>query len=157
MNLEPLSPEKYLAERVDDQLDWYNQKSTTNKNLYMRLQCFSLVAGSLIPLIALSFDTVEARIAVAIIGALTAIVSGLLSLFQYRDLWVDYRSTAELLKREKYLFLAKAAPYDASSAFPVFVNNVESILLSENSQWRERVLTDEPEPSLNKTPDQAET
>lgn len=157
MNLEPLSPERYLAERVDDQLDWYNQKSTTNKNLYLRLQCFALVAGSLIPLIALSFDTVEARIAVAIIGALTAVVSGLLSLFQYRDLWVDYRSTAELLKREKYLYLANAAPYDVGNAFPVFVNNVESILLSENSQWRERVLTDEPEPMPAKSPEELKT
>lgn len=151
MTHELLSPEDYLTNRVDDQLAWYNHKSTTNKNLYLRFQLFSLIAGSLIPLIALSFDNYEARVAVAIIGALTAIVSGLLSLFQYRDLWVDYRSTAELLKREKYLFLAKAAPYDEANAFPVFVNNVESIMLSENSQWRERVLTEQTEPPSKST------
>ena len=141
MTHKPLSAEDYLAHRVDDQLEWYSAKSTANKNLYLRLQCFSLVAGSLIPLISLSFDNFQARVVVAVMGALTAIVSGLLSLFQYRDLWIDYRSTAEALKREKYLFLAHASPYDDTSAFPKFVDNVESLIISENTQWRDRVLT----------------
>ena len=145
---EPLTPESYLTDRVDEQLEWYGRKSTSNKNLYLRLQCFSLVAASMIPLISLTFDTYQARLAVAVIGALTAIVSGLLSLFQYRDLWIDYRSTAEVLKREKFLFLANASPYDQPQAFPLFVNTVESIIISENSQWHDRVLAQQPEPAM---------
>lgn len=154
---EPLTPEDYLTNRVDEQLEWYSRKSTANKNLYLRLQCFSLVAASMIPLIALTFDTYQARVAVAVIGASTAIVSGLLSLFQYRDLWIDYRSTAEVLKREKYLFLANASPYDQPLAFPLFVNNVESIILSENNQWHERVLAQQPEPAMTDRSDETET
>lgn len=149
MTSEPLTAEDYLNDRVDDQLKWYSAKSAANKNMYLRLQSFSLIAASSIPLIALSFDSDEARYAVAMIGALTAIVSGLLSLFQYRDLWVDYRSTAEVLKREKYLFLAKAAPYNDPQAFPLFVNNVESIIVSENNQWRERAILEQPDVTAN--------
>ena len=70
MTHKPLSAEDYLANRVDDQLDWYSAKSTANKNLYLRLQCFALVAGSLIPLISLGFDNFQARLVVAVMGAL---------------------------------------------------------------------------------------
>lgn len=142
-----LSEDDYLEQRVEDQLKWYSAKSTTNKNHYYRLQIFALIAAALIPVIILSNDSGYARIAVAIIGALTAVVSGVLSLYQYREQWMDYRTTAESLKREKFLFLCKAAPYNNTQAFSLFVNNVESIIIDENKGWRNRQLTPDTESS----------
>ena len=42
-----LTPEQYMAERVDDQLAWYGKKSAFNKNWHHRLQLLTLRADLL--------------------------------------------------------------------------------------------------------------
>ena len=41
---------------------------------------------------------------VAIMGSVVAIISGFLSTFQFQKKWIEYRTTSETLKHEKYLF-----------------------------------------------------
>jgi hypothetical protein len=47
----------------------------------------------------------------AILGASVAILEGLQQLGQCNNLWTSYCATAEQLKYEKYLFLARSGPY----------------------------------------------
>jgi hypothetical protein len=42
------------------------------------------------------------------LGAVVVVVEGFQQLNQYQQLWTSYRSTAEALKHEKYLFLGRA-------------------------------------------------
>ncbi len=147
-----LSAEDYLRERVDDQLDWYSKKSASNKRWYFRLQLFTLVAAASIPVISLSSSDNAVRILVAVIGALTAVAAGVLTLYQFKDQWVDYRSTAETLKYEKYLFMTGASPYTDAKAFSLFTNRVESIIIQENKGWREKKFSTEPDSSTEHDP-----
>jgi hypothetical protein len=73
------------------------------------------------------------------IAFLIAATSALLALYRFQDNWLQYRSTAEQLKREKFLFLTKNQPYGSEDAFHVLVDNVERILGVENSTWREQI------------------
>ena len=136
-----MTPEQYMAERVDDQLAWYGKKSTFNKNWHHRLQLLTLVAAASIPVISLSSAEFHVRILVAIIGSITAIAAGIVTLYQFKDLWVDYRATAEQLKYEKYQFLTGSAPYHENEAFSIFVNRVENIIVQENRSWQEKLNT----------------
>lgn len=136
-----MSPEQYLANRVDDQLAWYSKKSTANKNWFYRLQLITLIASALIPVVSLSSSEFGVRLLVAIIGSIAAVATGIVALCQFRDLWTDYRTTAERLKHEKYLFLTGSEPYDEPDCFALFVNRIESTILKENTNWQEKVST----------------
>jgi hypothetical protein len=77
-------------------------------------------------------------------GALVAITAGGVSLWRLQELWIEYRATAEALKREKMLFLTQAPPYDTPQAFGEFVTRVEALLGSENATWAERMRAQPP-------------
>ena len=135
-----MNAQEYMQERVDDQLDWYGKKSTQNKQWFHRLQLLMLIAALSIPVLSLISGDMSMRIFIAFVGALTAIAAGAMSLCRFRDLWVDYRATAEILKNEKYLFMTGSFPYTTDDSFPVFVARVESIILQENKGWQQKKL-----------------
>lgn len=149
-----LSPSDYLQQRVDDQLAWYSKKSAQNKRWYYRLQFITLLSAVAVPVISLSSGDIKVRFVVALLGAVAALAAGLLSLYQFRDQWLDYRSTAESLKFEKHLFLARAAPYDTTSAYSLFVQRVETTIVLENRNWQQKGfdLPQEPVDKLNVEP-----
>lgn len=138
VDMKYLSAAEYLQQRVDDQLSWYGKKSAQNKRWYYRLQFITLLAAVAIPVISLSSGDFKVRFLVALLGAIAALAAGLLSLYQFRDQWLDYRSTAESLKFEKHLFLTRSAPYNTPSAFTLFVQQVESLIISENRNWQQK-------------------
>jgi len=142
-NWSSMSPESYIKERVDEQVAWYDQKSATNKVWHYRWQIIALVATAIIPILALYSGDIKFRIAVASLGAVAAIAAGFMSMYQFRDQWVDYRTTAEMLKYERFLFLTGSAPYNGKDSFSNFVHRIESIIIKENSQWRERNFSSE--------------
>ncbi len=133
-----LSAPEYLQQRVDDQLAWYSKKSAQNKRWYYRLQFITLLSAVAVPVISLSSGDIKVRFVVAILGAIAALAAGLLSMYQFRDQWLDYRSTAESLKFEKHLFLTRSAPYNTPVAFSLFVQRVETVIISENRSWQQK-------------------
>jgi hypothetical protein len=42
--------------------------------------------------------------------------------------WIEYRATAESLRKEKFLFLAQTEPYDEDDAFDLLVQRVEDLV-----------------------------
>lgn len=136
-----LSVADYLQQRVDDQLEWYGGKSAQNKRWYYRLQFITLLSAVAVPVISLSSGDIKVRFVVAFLGAIAALAAGLSSMYQFRDQWLDYRSTAESLKFEKHLFLTRADPYNTSKAFSLFVHRVETAIISENRSWQQKGFT----------------
>src|SRR3712207_9488676 len=51
------------------------------------------------------------------------------------DLWVLYRSTAEALKHEKFLFLSCAGPYATADRLRVLAERVEGLVSQEHAKW----------------------
>jgi|GEM_PF-802661 len=137
-----LSAEHYLRDRVDTQLRWYGDKSASAKRWHQGLQLATVVLAASVPVLTLASGDDRVRIAVAVIGALTTVAAGLGSLYGFRERWIEYRSAAEAIKHEKYLFLTGVAPYATEDAFSSFVKRVESILRDEHVTWRERLLDD---------------
>ena len=48
------------------------------------------------------------KIIIGIIGVSIALIAGIMNLYKFHENWVSYRTTAEILKHEKYLFLTGA-------------------------------------------------
>lgn len=130
----------YLQERLQDQIDWYDRKSQKAQRWFKRLRGFELIAATAIPFLSgYSGNSIYLTLAVGLLGLLVAVVAGLLSLNQFQERWIEYRTICEALKREKYLFLARAAPYDGDDSFPLLVEHVESLIAKETSAWGQSI------------------
>jgi len=128
----------YLNSRVDDQINWYSKKSKAYQNRYKLLKIIVILVSVSIPFLSgmIRGEDDWLKIAVGIGGVLIALIEGVLALFRFQDLWLQYRLTAEMLQREKVIFLTQSGPYHNNpSAFQQFVQRVEAIMSSENQSW----------------------
>lgn len=131
-----LTPDEYINERVDDQIGWYDQRSQRAQRWFKRLRAIEIIAAGVIPLFAgFGGGSTWSTIVVGLLGALVAIIAALLSLNQFQEYWIEYRTTCESLKHEKYLFLTSAEPYNDEDPFCLFVQRIESLISKENSAW----------------------
>lgn len=137
-----MDEKQYSLERIDDQITWLEKKAAHNQSRFKMLRIIQLVFSASIPfMVALISDgTHVLKWVSGGFGVAITICEGLQALYKYQELWMQYRSTAEALKKEKYLFLSKAGKYEgASNPFPLLVVEVESILSNENLQWKEQI------------------
>jgi hypothetical protein len=141
-----ITPEEYIERRLDDQIDWYRQRSRSNHAWFKRLRVVELLFASTLPFLVsqISSQTPLLRIAGGAMGVSIAVISGLLSLYRFNENWLEYRTAAEALKHEKFLFLTRTPPYDGEAAFRTLVTQVEALLTQENAKWS-RSLREKPE------------
>ena len=137
-----MDADQYLTERVQDQIDWHNRKSTWNQRNFKRLQIVVILSSALLPLLAglqsaAGESAAKYGLTIGIIGVIVAVLTGIASLYRFQELWVDYRLTAEALTQEKYRYLTGTAPYDSGDGLQLLVERVESILSEQNSQWQQ--------------------
>jgi hypothetical protein len=121
-------------ERLEDQLDWYDRKSVAAQQAYKRVKLSQLIVGAAVPVAA------GLQISAAITATLAAFVvvaEGVQQLYQWQTNWVLYRSTAETLKHEKYLYLAAAGPYNADDPHRVLAERLEGLISQEHAKWTE--------------------
>jgi len=127
---------EYLEQRLDDQINWYDKKSSANQTAYKRLRLIEIIAAAAIPLLAgYSQKSEYVGMAIGVIGLIVAVLAGIVSLYRFQENWTEYRAAAESLKQEKYLFLVRAEPYNGDQSFELLVQRVEALLKSETTGW----------------------
>lgn len=136
--LTSMNREEYLHKRLDEQIRWYDRKSGINKKLFFALQIVVLLASALVPVLSGISGEECMRIVIGALGSSIAVITGIVSLCQCRDLWIEYRVMSESLKYEKFLFVTGTVPYNDKNAFPRLVNTVESLIRKENIHWQLR-------------------
>jgi len=122
-------------ERLEDQIGWYDRKSSYNRRMYKWMKGVEIIAAALVPLSSgLHFPAALT----GSLGVLIAVLEGILQLNQYHQNGISYRSTCEALKHEKYLYLAAAGAYatdDRAHAHAKLAERIESMVSQENAQW----------------------
>lgn len=119
--------------RLDDQLGWYDAKATSSRRAFQRLKAAVLIAGGLIPVAALC---PYGRVIASVLGFVVVVVESLQQLGQFQQNWLTYRSTAEALKHEKYLFLAGAGQYaEVENPRRALAERIESLVSQEHARW----------------------
>lgn len=120
-------------ERLEDQLDWYERRSTHNKRWYQWLKVAQLVIAASIPVVAAAGGSATAAGA---LGAVVVVLEGLQQLFQFQQNWIAYRVTAQALTRERSLCLAGAGPYaNVERPVALLAQRVERIVSQESGAW----------------------
>jgi uncharacterized membrane protein (Fun14 family) len=136
-----MSPQEYVEQRINDQISWYDRKSTTNQRWFKRLRFAEIVAAATIPFLAGFADkSFPIKIVIGVLGVFVAVIASLLGLLQLQVHWIEYRAIAESLKKEKILFWTQTEPYNNDDAFHLLVQRVEALLLKENIEWAQSVM-----------------
>jgi hypothetical protein len=119
-------------ERLEDQINWYDRKSSDNQRRYKWLKLLELAVAAALPVVA------GIGSPVLVIGALAAVIvvlEGAQHLYQFQEHWITYRSTAEALKHEHYLYLAEAGPYLGEDRHRQLAERIEGLISQEHAKW----------------------
>lgn len=139
-----MTADEYVKDRLEDQIGWYDRKSLSAQRNFKYVRVAEITCAAVIPLLAGYADSTHPSIGVTIgvLGAVVAILAGLLGLYQFEHHWVEYRTTCESLKKEKYLFLTASEPYDqeADERFALLVQRVETLVSKENTNWAQYMM-----------------
>lgn len=123
--------------RLEDQMQWYDNKSQHSQRWYKRLKLAQVALAVLIPVMSLLPADI-AKWAMALSGTVIALLEAAQQMNQYSTLWVTYRATAERLKHEKYLFLSAAGPYRGlpePERLIQLAERVEEHVSTEHANW----------------------
>src|SRR5215210_519816 len=123
--------------RLNYELDWYERRSGTNQRRYKTVKTTQLILAGAIPVVSVvQFSWL--RLITAVLGGTVAVLEGIQQLGQFHNNWTSYRSTAEQLKHEKYLFLASSGPYrnlETADALKLLAERVEEQISTEHAKW----------------------
>lgn len=130
--------QEYIEKRVDDQINWYDEKSRKAQKWYKGLQLLEIIIAALIPLLSGYTEHSYIPLIIGISGAVIAVIEAVTKLNNYHENWIQYRTTCEMLKYQKHLFITGSSPYNNGNETiaSLFVHNIENIISSENNQWK---------------------
>lgn len=147
-----MNEQEYIKDRVENQIDWYSAKSQWNQKRFKCLRILEIICAAMIPFLVsyIGEDSLNLKIIVGFLGATIAVISCILGIYKFEENWIQYRTTSESLKHEKFLFLTRSSQYGIENAFPLFVERIESLISKENSSWAQYVnKKDESPPSTS--------
>lgn len=120
--------------RLEDQLGWYDSKSMSCQRAYRRTKLGQLVVAAAVPVLALADVS---TVVTAVIAAIVVVLEGVQQLYQWQTNWILYRSTAEALKHERFLYQAMAGPYTGENRHRLLAERIEGLVSQEHAKWTE--------------------
>jgi len=140
-----MDDKQYIEQRLDSQKDWYSKNSQKNQQLHKRLQIMQALFAASIPFFVgvipeTHADGLTLKITVGALGILIAVITAITAVYKFEDNWIKYRTTAESLKHQKYLYQTRIAPYNGAEPFPLLVERVESLISQENRDWSQNMV-----------------
>jgi len=138
--MNPQDFDDYLKNRYWDQIRYYEDKAGQNQRIYRYLQWALIILAALTPAL-IEFNLNEligdgfGHLA-TLTSVIVVILTAALKTFKYQENWINYRTTCEALKKEKFLYDAGLSDYQQSDDRQAqFVDRVEALLARENTLW----------------------
>lgn len=144
----------FLKLRWLDQLIWMESKASKAQWFYYRLRLITIVGAVIVPaLVALTtldgWPGTAAQIGTWVVSLVVAVSAAVEGFFQFGQRWRNYRSTAERLKTEGWLYLQLAGPYEAEAAdgshaklYRLFAARVEEMIQKDVDTYIAEVATE---------------
>lgn len=131
-----LSITEYLNDRLENQINWYDKKSSAAQRKYKGIKITEIILAASIPILASFSDNHWIlSLVIGVIGASIAVLEGILGIGKYHENWIEYRSVCETLRHEKYMYLTQTGIYESEGKFKMLVERVESVISKENVNW----------------------
>ncbi len=134
----------FIENKFKPQLKWYGKKAQHSKTGYYFLQLPILVIAPITPILALLGEAV--LYLTVFLSALLAIFIGLQHFFRFKEHWVLYRNTKEVLEQEYDFFATKSirySPVKCKEPQELFLKRYHKIRDLEREQWLDLSLKKE--------------
>jgi len=131
---------EYLEIRLEDQINWYDNKSLYNQKWLRFLRICEIIFAASIPFLTghITSDTLLLKLVVGLFGLLIVVITSVIGFCKFHENWIEYRTTCEALRHEKYLFLTKCGIYKTiDEPFCLLVQRVEDLISKEHSSWKD--------------------
>jgi Protein of unknown function (DUF4231) len=125
--------EAYVRDLLNARWKWFSEHASGQRAFYLSVKVIQIVLAAAVPVAA----SVHAPVAVTGgLGALIVVLEGVQQLFQWHDCWIRYRTAETALRRERFLYQARAGGY-GSAADPVglLAERIDQITSSESAGW----------------------
>lgn len=131
---------KYINNRILPQIKWYSSKSNQNKRKYYLWMTISIILGAMISVISVFANgSIWIKMIIAILGAAVTASNAYISLHCFKDLWIVYRKTHEILTRTLYCYFNNAGIYSQCSTQNekdvLLINICEEEISQESDGW----------------------
>src|SRR5690606_1073077 len=115
----------YLEETLENQIKWYDKKSIEAQRKYKIFKSIEIIAASSIPVLSVfSRNTTNMTRIIAVLGSFITIIESWLAITKYHDNRIEYSSTCQTLKHEKYMYLTSTACYNSKEPYELLVDRV---------------------------------
>ncbi len=142
---------KYLKERYQDQITWYDNKAEINRKFARFFQNCLILSSALTPVILVSHFVDHSRwlAGFALASAILNLVfAGIVRSYQFEDHWHRYRAVCEDMRAEIHLYEASAHEYrDAHDKRAMFVQRIEEMISRERKEWHKTASRHVPIPA----------
>ena len=129
----------YLEGRLKEQLEYHSAQSKENKNKFYGLQFVIIITGALVPIVNVAIPGGDLlRLTSSILGGIIIVITAVMQLYKYQENWILFRTTQELLKKEKFLYLNDAGDYaglEPARKKRLLVERTELLVSSETSKY----------------------
>lgn len=116
-----------------EQLGYFDHQATKDRGRYVFLKLTEIAIAAAIPVVSLAW---RSGLPAAILGALIALIEGMLNLLKLPERWVAYRKAAEQLRIEGLMWRTKSGRYaNLDDPDQEFGRQLASILQQERSEW----------------------
>jgi hypothetical protein len=101
----------------------------------------SIILSAFIPIFTLLSDAsygIIIKILITTLSSAITAISAIIALYNYRELWIQYRSNCEILKSVLHRFFTKCGEFnnvDESKSYEMLVMSCEEYLTKEFQTW----------------------
>ena len=134
----------FLVTRVFFQMNFYKNDSDRFRKRYQLFALLSIIFNGVIPVLMLLADLGEidrwVRLTTAALSAAAGILTALSAMKNYRELWIEYRLTLELLHLLVDRYFLKVGDFgsdDPAVRRAALQSQFEKIISEEHSQWKD--------------------
>lgn len=131
----------YIEQRLINQIIWYDTSAIKKQNMYKHLTIASIILTSIIPVLSLFTGLkygIIATILITMFSAGSSVILSIINLCEYHKLWVEYRSTCEILKSILHRYFMRANEFslqDQSSNLGLLISSCEEYMTKEYQTW----------------------
>lgn len=150
----------YIENRILDQIDWYNDKSSKNQKHFKKWMVTSILLSACIPILTLFSDikcAIRIKVAITAISSAITVISAIISLYHFQDLWVQYRANCEILQSILHRYLTKTGEFRNATeddALNLLVMSCEEYMTKEFQTW---VASNTPRPENQSSSSESST
>lgn len=131
--------DEFYEDFYKPQFKWYDTKAVNNKKYHRGMKISQIVLAAILPVAVTLFPVTSSAFwqnVIIIAAVLLIILEALESYLNYQKKWMNYRTTAEGLRREEQMFKTRTKEYeDVDDPEKKFIERVMALTSQENRYW----------------------